>query len=163
METIWSPWRMEYIENNERVEGCIFCRELAKPDGPDNLVVYRGSRAFVILNRFPYTSGHLMVVPIEHQPGLENLDPETRAEIIELETRALRVLREVYSPDGFNLGANIGRAAGAGIADHMHFHIVPRWSGDTNFMSTVGHTRVLPETLEETFRRIRDVWQQLIK
>jgi ATP adenylyltransferase len=150
---------MEYIENHERKDGCVFCRELALPDGPANLIVHRGRTAFVILNRYPYTSGHLMVVPLEHTANLDALAPETRAEMIELVTQAMRILREVYRPEGFNMGANIGAAAGAGIAGHVHLHLVPRWSGDTNFMSTVGDIRVLPETLEDTFLRIKQAWQ----
>ncbi|MDD5368601.1 MAG: HIT domain-containing protein [Anaerolineaceae bacterium] len=159
MKTIWSPWRMEYIENHESKDECVFCRELALHDGPANLIVSRGRSAFVILNRYPYTSGHLMVVPLEHTANLDALSPETRAEMIELVTQAMGVLRAVYHPDGFNMGANIGEAAGAGVAAHVHLHLVPRWAGDTNFMSTVGDTRVLPENLEDTFLRIKQAWQ----
>ena len=128
------------------------------PDSPENLVVFRGQQAFVILNRFPYTSGHLMVVPKRHTPSLEGLDPGIRAEMMELTTQGMQVLGAVYRPQGYNLGMNIGEPAGAGITDHVHLHLVPRWTGDTNFMSTLGETRVLPETLEETYRRIREAW-----
>ena len=152
---------MEYIENHNRPEGCVFCREKDLEDGPGNLIVARGKLAFVILNRFPYTSGHLMVVPFSHVPSLEMLTPETRAEMMELATYALEVLRVVYTPDAFNMGANIGAAAGAGIAEHVHFHVVPRWSGDTNFMTALDETRVLPETLPDTYRRIREAWESL--
>ncbi len=158
MEHIWSPWRMAYIQNHLLEEGCAFCNELAKPDGPDNLIVYRGQRAFVILNRYPYTSGHLMMVPYEHQPSLELLDAQTRAEMMELAVKAVQVLTKEYQAQGFNVGINIGVAAGAGIAEHIHLHVVPRWSGDTNFMSSLGQTRVLPESLEETFQRIKAGW-----
>jgi ATP adenylyltransferase len=150
---------MEYIQNHDRPESCIFCREAASEDGAANLIVYRGKTAFVILNRFPYTSGHLMVVPYAHVPSLEMLDPQTRAEMMELATHSLEVLREVYTPDGFNMGANIGSAAGAGIADHVHIHVVPRWGGDTNFMTALGETRVLPESLPDTYRRIIEAWE----
>ncbi len=158
MKTIWSPWRMEYIDNPEKPQGCVFCREAAREDSADNLIVARGERTFVILNRFPYTSGHLMVVPYDHVPTLEELQPVTRAELMELATRAIAALRLVYHPEAFNLGINIGTAAGAGIADHVHLHVVPRWTGDTNFMSTVGDARVIPEDLPATYERIRQAW-----
>ncbi|HZW05155.1 MAG TPA: HIT domain-containing protein [Anaerolineaceae bacterium] len=158
MRYIWSPWRMKYIMQQDRSPGCVFCRAQQKEDGLDNLIVARGQRAFIILNRYPYTSGHVMVVPNVHLPSYEMLDPETRSEIMELMTAVTGVLREVYHPEGFNVGANIGEAAGAGIAAHVHFHIVPRWGGDTNFMSSVGETRVLPESLAETYERIAAGW-----
>ena len=159
MITIWSPWRMEYIDNPVKPEGCIFCREAAREDGPENLIVARGVKAFVILNRYPYTSGHLMVVPYPHLPTLEALDTETRAEIMELASRSVDVLGLVYHPEGFNLGINIGKAAGAGIDDHVHLHVVPRWSGDTNFMTTISTARVLPEDLPATYLRVRTAWE----
>jgi ATP adenylyltransferase len=149
---------MAYISNNKTDEGCVFCIEPSRPDGDVNLIVHRGQAAFVILNRYPYTSGHLMVVPFEHQPSLELLNPATRAEMMELATRAIEILRTEYNPQGFNVGINIGEAAGAGIAAHVHLHIVPRWLGDTNFMSSLGHTRVLPETLEVTYHRLTRGW-----
>jgi ATP adenylyltransferase len=149
---------MEYIDNPEKPLGCVFCREASRADSADNLIVVRGERAFVILNRYPYTSGHLMVVPFDHVPTLEVLAPETRAEMMELATRAVSVLRAVYRPEAFNLGVNIGAAAGAGIADHVHLHVVPRWPGDTNFMSTVGSARVIPEDLPATWERIHRAW-----
>jgi ATP adenylyltransferase len=146
---------MEYIENNHKEEGCVFCNALAKPDGADNLIAFRGRSAFVILNRYPYTSGHLMAIPFEHKPDLEELDPATRAEMMELTSRCTTVLKNIYRPQGFNVGVNIGEAAGAGVAGHVHIHIVPRWKGDTNFMSSVGGTRVLPEALEDTYKRVK--------
>ena len=155
MNHLWSPWRMEYIENSNKAEGCVFCVLPEMEDGTQNLIAYRGKCAFVILNRYPYTSGHLMVVPYEHTSSLEGLDPVSRAEMMELTTRCMAILRKIYNPQGFNLGANIGEAAGAGVKDHVHIHIVPRWAGDTNFMSTVGEARVLPESLETTFYRVK--------
>lgn len=159
MKHIWSPWRMKYIENHEIVNGCVFCNEQAKADGAENLIALRGENAYVILNRYPYTSGHLMVVPFEHKPNLEELDSKTRAEIMELTTQCMTVLRKIYNPQGFNMGANIGKAAGAGVLGHVHIHIVPRWAGDTNFMSALGETRVLPETLEDTYKRVKEAFE----
>ena len=160
MKRLWSPWRMKYIENHEKEEDCIFCNALARTeDNENNLILKRGEKAFVIVNLYPYTSGHIMVAPMAHQPSLELLDPETRAEIMELVSESMVVLKKVYHPQAFNVGANIGEAAGAGVPDHVHMHIVPRWAGDTNFMSTLGETRVLPESLEETYKRIRKAFQ----
>ncbi|HNZ02262.1 MAG TPA: HIT domain-containing protein [Anaerolineaceae bacterium] len=138
---------------------CIFCTGPAEPDSPDNLIIHRGEHAYVMLNRFPYTSGHLMVVPFLHQPSLEGLEPAILAEIMGLLTHSMGVLRRVYRPEGFNMGANIGAAAGAGIAGHVHVHLVPRWSGDTNFMSAIGEARVVPEDLQETFQRLHSAWE----
>jgi ATP adenylyltransferase len=151
---------MEYIENNNKVDGCVFCMMQELQDGPENLIAFRGGRSFVILNRYPYTSGHLMVVPFEHKPNLEELDPETRAEMMELTTRCMTVLRQIYNPQAFNMGANIGEAAGAGVKEHVHIHIVPRWAGDTNFMSAVGDVRVLPESLESTWQRVKNGFEE---
>jgi ATP adenylyltransferase len=149
---------MEYIENSNREDGCIFCNVQETEDSAENLIVFRGKRSYVILNRYPYTSGHLMIIPFEHQPNLEELDAETRAEMMELTARSMTILRKIYNPQAFNMGANIGEAAGAGIKEHVHIHVVPRWAGDTNFMSSVGETRVLPEALEDTYERIRKVF-----
>jgi ATP adenylyltransferase len=151
---------MEYIENHEKQEGCIFCKALERTDNEDNLILKRGELAFVILNLYPYTSGHIMVAPVAHQPSLEDLDPESRAEMMELVSQSILVLKKIYRPQAFNVGANIGEAAGAGEPGHVHLHIVPRWTGDTNFMSALGETRVLPEALEETYRRIRAGFQK---
>ena len=147
---------MEYIENSTREDGCIFCDAQEKEDSAENLIAFRGERSYVILNRYPYTSGHLMVVPFDHKANFEELDPPTRAEMIELTTQCMTVLRKIYNPEAFNMGANIGEAAGAGIKEHLHIHIVPRWAGDTNFMSAVGETRVLPESLESTYERVKN-------
>lgn len=158
MDHLWSPWRMKYIQNQEPPNGCVFCQAAAQNMDAENLVIKRARQTFVILNRYPYTSGHLMVVPYKHVPTIEDLDPETRQELIEMVNLSMIVLRRVYQPEAFNLGANIGAAAGAGIADHVHMHVVPRWVGDTNFMTAVGGTRVLPESLEDTYRRINEQW-----
>jgi ATP adenylyltransferase len=158
MKRLWAPWRMKFVEKHEM--DCVFCKVQAQTNDVENLVVFRGQTAFVILNRYPYTSGHLMVVANVHRPSLEDLEAETRAEMLELVTEGMRILRKVYRPDAFNLGANIGEAAGAGIAGHVHLHVVPRWGGDTNFMSTVGDTRILPEELDETYRRVHAAWNE---
>ena len=151
MENLWSPWRMKYVTDAEKPGQCIFCSYPKEQKDAANLIVYRGASVFSILNRYPYTSGHLMVVPYEHVASIEELSAQTRCELIETVNVAIGVLRNVYHPDGFNIGINMGSAAGAGIAEHAHVHIVPRWGGDTNFMSTIGETRVIPEDLEVTF------------
>ncbi len=160
MNHLWSPWRMEYIENHNKEEGCVFCEAQAKADSAENLIAFRGERAFVILNRYPYTSGHLMVIPFVHKPNLEDLDPPTRAEMMELTTRCTTILKSIYNSQGFNIGVNIGEAAGAGVKEHVHIHIVPRWKGDTNFMSSLGETRVIPEDLEVTYQRVKNEFQK---
>lgn len=160
MNHLWSPWRMSYIEDQKPENGCVFCLVLGMDDGLENLIIHRGQYAYIILNRYPYNSGHLMVVPFVHQPNLEDLEVATRAEIIELVARCLQLLRVNYKAQGFNVGVNIGSAAGAGIPKHFHFHIVPRWDGDTNFMSAIGETRVVPEAIEETYRRVREAWEE---
>ena len=147
---------MTYIEKHEKETGCVFCIAQAKADGADNLIAFRGKNAYVILNRFPYTSGHLMVIPFEHKSNLEELNAETRSEMMELAPRCTTVLRKVYRTGSFNMGINIGEAAGAGVLGHVHIHIVPRWAGNTNFMSTTGGTRVLAEALEDTYKRVKE-------
>ncbi|MCU0488343.1 MAG: HIT domain-containing protein [Anaerolineales bacterium] len=158
MNHLWSPWRMTYIQDQNKEEGCVFCKALETIDGSQNLVVFRGQWNFVILNRFPYTSGHLMVVPKQHTAYLPVLDVPTMAELMELASQSITVLSKLYHPQGYNLGMNLGEVAGAGIAEHIHLHIVPRWGGDTNFMSTTAATRVLPEALEDTYCRIKEAW-----
>lgn len=162
MKRLFSPWRMKYIQNakEEYQAGCFFCSALNKSDSAENLVVARGKTAFALLNLYPYTSGHMMVAPFTHQAKLEEITPETRAEMMELVSQCIVTLKRVYQPQAFNVGANIGEAAGAGVPGHVHLHIVPRWIGDTNFMSAVSEVRVLPETIEETYRRVRKAWQE---
>ena len=154
MKHLWSPWRMKYIESHKKEDGCVFCIAQSMYDSPENLIALRGKHSYVILNRYPYTSGHLMVIPFNHIATLEGLDPNTRAEMMELTSRCTTVLREVYRTQAFNVGINMGEAAGAGVLGHVHIHIVPRWAGDTNFMTAVGATRVLPEALEDTYKKI---------
>jgi ATP adenylyltransferase len=148
---------MKFIQT--KTAGCVFCDVQKETDGPGNLVIFRGKRCFVILNRYPYTTGHMMVVANLHLDSLEDLDTETRAEMMELATRGMGVIRSVYQPDAFNVGANIGEAAGAGITGHVHIHVVPRWTGDSNFMLTLADTKVMPEALEDTYARLRRVWE----
>jgi ATP adenylyltransferase len=155
MERLWTPWRLAYVtEASTPAPGCIFCAALAGLD-VDPLVVHRASKSYVILNKFPYNNGHLMVVPHRHVGRLAELDSAEVGELMHLAQLAERVLASVYAPHGFNMGLNLGTAAGAGIADHLHMHVVPRWSGDTNFISVVGETRVLPEELPATADRLR--------
>ena len=150
---------MKYVQGDVEPVECIFCYELSLTDDGESLIVHRGKTTFVLLNRYPYTTGHLMVVPFSHTASLDLLDQGARAEMIELTTHAVEVLKKIYKPDGFNIGANIGSAAGAGVAGHVHIHIVARWIGDTNFMSTLGETRVLPEELGSTYQRICSGWK----
>jgi ATP adenylyltransferase len=157
MKHIWAPWRRKYIEGHGRRKGCVFCEALRQSD-EEALIVARGKLAFAILNRFPYTSGHLMIVPHAHVGTIEKLDEPAWLEMFALARCSLATLREVYRAPAFNLGANIGEAAGAGVADHVHLHVIPRWSGDTNFLSVVDQVRVLPENLEETWRKLREAW-----
>ena len=158
---IWSPWRMNYINNSDKQGDCIFCKALEQDDGPSNLILSRNPQTFIILNRFPYTTGHLMVVPYDHQPDLGRLDASIRSELMEGVNKATALLEKAYHPNGFNIGINLGAAAGAGVIDHVHIHVVPRWVGDANFMSTLASTRVLPETLEDTYQRLLTAWQEL--
>jgi ATP adenylyltransferase len=161
MKRLWAPWRMKFVQSQDPGTKCVFCKVQEETKDAENLVIFRGKSAFVILNRYPYTSGHLMVVANLHCPSLEDLDAQTRSEMMELATKGIVILRKVYQPEAFNFGANIGAAAGAGIAGHVHLHVVPRWSGDTSFMSTLADTRVLPEELDETYRRICSAWSDI--
>jgi len=154
---------MKYIRRQKTPKGCVFCDALQKEDGESNLIVARGKRAFVILNRYPYTSGHIMIVPLEHIGSFEKMDEETSVEVMRLIRQGITTLDKVYKPDGYNMGANLGASAGAGIANHIHFHLVPRWDGDTNFITSIGETRVLPEDLSETFKQIKDAWPKFQK
>jgi ATP adenylyltransferase len=150
---------MPYIEDRNSEPGCLFCDLWAAAPGPESLVLTREARAFVVLNRYPYTNGHLMVVPQAHLPSLEGLEPEVLGDLMRLTQRALGALRRAYGAESFNVGANIGAPAGAGVAEHVHLHVVPRWAGDTNFMATTADTRVIPEDLGETYRRLDEAWR----
>ena len=151
---------MSYIQETHKSSECVFSVAAQMADGPENLIISRGEHTYVILNRYPYTSGHIMVVPFVHKARLEELTSDTRFEMMETTAHAIRVLQGEYVPQGFNVGLNLGSAAGAGIAGHLHQHIVPRWRGDTNFMTSLGNTRVLPEALGETFQRLKNAWNR---
>ncbi len=164
MERLWSPWRYTYVTGTSTPDpnGCVFCAALTgAAAGNASLIVARGRDAFVILNLYPYNNGHLMVVPNRHIGSLSAATDEELTEMIRLTRDAEQVLGEAYSPDGLNVGINLGRSAGAGILDHVHVHLVPRWNGDTNFMSVVGETRVLPEDLHESAARLRPIFERL--
>ena len=155
---LWAPWRLEYIQSADEQPGCVFC--LARDgDDAERLVVHRGEHAFVLLNKFPYASGHVMVAPVRHVGDFGELDDAEALEVHRLAAQALAALRSVYAPDGFNIGWNLGRVAGAGVLDHVHLHAVPRWSGDTNFMPVLADVKVLPEHLDTTRERLAEAWE----
>ena len=160
MDRLWTPWRMNYLQGETPTpEGCIFCVQPQSKDTEAH-ILQRGDHCYVILNRFPYNSGHLMVVPYAHVATLDGLEADAAAELMVLTQLSLRVLREAYAPQGFNLGMNIGEAAGAGVAGHVHLHIVPRWAGDTNYMTITGETRIIPEWMDQTYERLRPLFDQ---
>ena len=154
MESIWAPWRMEYIQM-EKPKGCVLCQNPRQDNDTVNRILYRGTKNFVILNAYPYNPGHLMIAPYRHVASLEELTDEERSEHFEIVSRSIGVLRQVFNPGGFNLGVNIGKVAGAGIEDHIHTHVVPRWQGDTNCMPVIAGVRVLPEALDETYQKLK--------
>jgi ATP adenylyltransferase len=155
LERLWTPWRMQYVGSGPAEEGCVFCNRLAGDDDVDSLILYRGKNAFLIMNLFPYNTGHLMIVPNQHVASPEDLDDETQFEMALLVPIVLRAVRRALNPGGFNVGMNLGWVAGAGIAAHMHQHVVPRWSGDANFMPILANTKVLPELILVTYAKIR--------
>src|ERR1044071_7576421 len=158
MDYLWTPWRYAYISGAAKSDECVFCAT-PRSDDRESLIVHRAAHNFVILNRFPYTNGHLMVVPYEHAATLQDVPDETAVELIRLAQCAERHLRSLYRPEGLNMGINIGSAAGAGVAGHLHMHVLPRWTGDTNFMTTTGETRVLAEELIVTWEKLRNSFQ----
>ncbi len=163
MEIMWAPWRGDYIagtadQPQQEPGGCVFCEALTAESDLDRYIIHRGKHVFVIMNLFPYNNGHLLVIPNKHISKVSLMDPETRYEMMDFLVKAEQVLGRVYHPHGVNIGANIGAAAGAGIAQHVHFHVLPRWNADSNFMTTVANTRVIPEALEVTWEKIRKAW-----
>ena len=160
---LWNPWRFEYIKTTtkpRKEEECILC-ELPRRGDREALILYRGKYAYVTLNAYPYNSGHLMIVPYRHVPSIEELNDEELLELLKLVVKSMKVLRNSFSPDGFNIGVNIGRAAGAGIEDHVHIHVVPRWVGDSNFMAIIASTKNLPISLDETYELLRSTWEKI--
>jgi ATP adenylyltransferase len=167
MQQLWAPWRMAYIDqatDKAADEGCIFCSKPQRDPAEDEaqLIVYRGARAFVMMNLYPYNTGHLLIAPYNHTGSLAALDEDTSHELFKLVQRCETACREALNPDGFNIGANLGRVAGAGFPDHVHFHVVPRWNGDTNFMPVIGDVKVMPEFLQQTYEKIRSKLLPLI-
>ncbi len=165
MDHLWTPWRMAYIKSDKKpVDGCVFCN---KSDHPENdieeHVIARAKYTYITLNKFPYNNGHVMVVPYEHLSSQEDLTTEAITELMIMVNRIMRVIRTYANPPAFNIGANIGADAGAGIAAHYHFHVVPRWGGDANFMSTIADTRVIPDTLDNTYHDLKNIWDDLYK
>jgi len=154
MKQIWAPWRIEYIQM-QKPEGCILCDKPKQKDDVANYILYRGDNNFVMMNSYPYNPGHLMIAPYRHVAHLEELTDGERHEHFDMVSRNIKLLKEVFSPAGFNIGMNIGRVAGAGIDDHIHTHIVPRWQGDTNFMPVIADVRVMPEALAETYDKLK--------
>jgi ATP adenylyltransferase len=158
VKRLWAPWRLEYVQNADKQDGCVFCTAAASDDDEGQLVVHRGERAFVLLNKFPYSSGHLLVAPYRHGLNFGDLDDAEILEIHRLGAQGLEALAATYGPEGYNLGWNIGRIAGAGIPDHGHLHVVPRWGGDTNFMPVLADVKVIPEHLTATRARLAAAW-----
>jgi ATP adenylyltransferase len=153
MKVLWAPWRLKYI-TADKEEGCIFCKKPKEGNDKDNLILYTGETSFIIMNRYPYSNGHLMTVPYKHTNSFSDLTQDERLDLMNLTAKCLDIL-QVIKPEGFNIGMNLGRTGGAGIDDHLHFHIVPRWSGDNNFMPVIGDVRVMPEYLEETYETLK--------
>jgi len=159
MERLWSPWRYSYVSKASAADACIFCEKAAAGNDEESYVVHRGRRNFILLNIYPYNNGHLMIAPYEHVAALGEVSAETLAEMMALAQLTERRLNEVYRPHGMNIGMNLGECAGAGVAGHIHLHVVPRWRGDASFMTTVGQTRVMPEDLRETWKKLREAFQ----
>ena len=160
MDRLWSPWRLEYVTGSKPDTGCVFC-DAPRPPHPDSLIVYEHKTCYVILNLYPYNNGHLLVVPYRHTGSLASLTPEELHEMADLEALSEKALVEAYTPHGINVGVNLGKPAGAGVLEHVHVHLVPRWNGDTNFMTVVGTTRVLPEDLQQSAARLKPIFARL--
>lgn len=155
MDYLWTPWRYHYVSRAGEKQSCLFCAALERGNDEEMLIVHRARHNFVLLNRYPYTTGHCMVAPYDHVGQLEQAAPETLAEMIHLCQHLQRAFTAEYKPDGYNLGMNLGKIAGAGVADHLHMHVLPRWAGDTSFMTTVGETRLEPEELPTTYKKLK--------
>ncbi|WP_457600203.1 HIT family protein [Hydrogenivirga sp.] len=164
MDILWAPWRSHYVENVDRIEGCFLCHAVSQPRDRwrEFLVLHKSSESFIILNKYPYNSGHLMIVPLKHTGNYEELDERTVIDMDRLLKLSLGALRKVFKPHGFNIGYNIGRPAGAGLESHIHMHVVPRWNGDTNFMPVVAETKVISQDLMSTYDRLREALDSLL-
>jgi len=160
MKVIWAPWRMEYIVQDQEGERCIFCPGEDLREDETRLILYVGPLSMVMMNRFPYTNGHLLVAPIRHVAELESLSQDETLDLLNMVRRSIKVLKKVLSPEGFNVGVNLGKVAGAGVEDHLHFHVVPRWNGDTNYMSVLGEVRVIPEHIVKSYRELLPYFQE---
>jgi len=161
MKTLWAPWRMEYILSSEKEDGCILCPGEDRSRDDERLILHVGKRTMVIMNKYPYINGHLLVAPVRHVGGMEDLSEEEMLDLMTMVRTSIGVLRRHMNPDGFNVGLNLGRVAGAGLEDHLHFHVVPRWSGDTNFMAVFGDVRVIPQHIRETYGALRSYFDRL--
>jgi ATP adenylyltransferase len=161
MKILWAPWRMEYVTGGNEQEECIFCPGNDRSRDQERLILYVGDRTMVIMNRFPYINGHLLVAPVRHVSALDALTDEEKLELITMVEKSVGILTMVMNPGGFNIGLNLGSIAGAGVEDHIHFHVVPRWSGDTNYMTVVGDVRVIPEHIQNTYKKLLPFFQEL--
>ena len=160
MDVLWAPWRMEYIKSSPKAEGCVFCEKLLDTKDRENLLLHRSRHTFVLMNPFPYNNGHLMVLPRKHMPGMEGLEDEVLLDLMRTTQFCIDSLREAMSPEGFNMGINLGKVAGAGLADHLHLHIVPRWAGDASFMTVVGEVKVIPDHVTRTYDSLAEIFQR---
>ena len=161
MEVLWTPWRMEYILSNEKQPGCIFCAGDNRENDEERLILHVGNKTMVIMNKYPYANGHLLVCPVRHCFGLDMLDDKERLDLIGMVSRTIEILKKAFKPDGFNVGLNLGKVAGAGIEEHMHFHIVPRWNGDSNFMTVLSEVRLIPEHIRETYKKLKPRFENI--
>ncbi len=162
MEILWAPWRMKFIEDLKKTKGvCIFCEAAQTGDDRERLILYRGNVAYILMNRYPYNNGHLLIVPYRHVPSLKELNATEYREMMELTSHSVEIMKDVMNAEGFNCGINIGRASGAGIVEHIHMHVVPRWVGDTNFLPILSGTRSMPEYLTETYDRLIDGFKKI--
>jgi ATP adenylyltransferase len=161
MEVLWAPWRMEYILAENKQTGCIFCTDDSRAKDDDRLILYKGKRSMVMMNKFPYVNGHLLVAPVKHCHGLEMLDEDERLDLITMVSSAIEIVKKAFKPEGFNVGLNLGKVAGAGVEAHMHFHIVPRWYGDSNFMTAIADVRVIPEHIQATYMKLKPYFKDI--
>ncbi|UCH01269.1 MAG: HIT domain-containing protein [Deltaproteobacteria bacterium] len=162
MKVLWAPWRMEYVSSGKGEGECIFCPDGDRSQDERRLILFIGNRSIVLMNRFPYINGHLLVAPLRHVSTLDALLPEEKLDLITMVEKSIGVLKEVMNPEGFNVGLNLGKVAGAGVEEHIHFHVVPRWSGDTNYMTVFGEVRVIPEHIQATYRKLSPFFKEFM-